>query len=147
MLKVDKSGLKKLKAVFNSDLALKVGFFEESVYEDGIQVAQVAQWNEEGTSTNPMRPFMRVGFGSAISKGVYHSIFVDSIESIIMGKSTFAKEYQKLGPMVVADMQEEIEEWNTPPNSPRTVERKGFNNPLIDTGLMHDSVKFRVEKE
>jgi len=139
--------LKKKLAVGN-DLELRVGFFENARYgpeNDNLQVAQVAKWNEEGTTTNPTRPFMRHLVSSL--DGVYTSTFAASIQSILIGKSSFSKEYKKLGPLLVEDMQEVIAEWSTPPNSPTTVAKKGFNNPLVDTGLMHDSVEFRVKGE
>ena len=34
---------------------VKVGFFEEDSYDDGTPVAQVAAWNEYGTSFHPER--------------------------------------------------------------------------------------------
>lgn len=129
---------------------LQIGFFPEAKYgpdNDNLQVAQIAQFNEEGTETNPPRPFMRVGFLAPIRKGIYDSYFAESIERIAEGKSSFIQEYVKLGPMFVNDLKEVIEKWDTPPNSPRTIERKGFDNPLIDSGLMHDSVDFKVEKK
>ncbi|MNQ84480.1 hypothetical protein D3C85_996100 [compost metagenome] len=109
-------------------------------------MAQVAQWNEEGSDTNPPRPFMRVGFGGALKKGFYKSYFTEAIERISSGQTTFKQEYTKLGPMFVADMKEVIEEWDSPPNSPKTVEAKGFNDPLVWTGTLHDAVDFRIEK-
>lgn len=38
---------------------VKVGFFEEDRYDDGMPVAQVAAYNEFGTRFHPERPFMR----------------------------------------------------------------------------------------
>lgn len=133
------------------DLELNIGWFPDQKYgpeNDNLFVAQVAQWQEEGVPQNniPPRPFMRVGFGGALRKGMYDKYFKESIERILEGKSSFLKEYTKLGPMFVNDMQEIIEDWSTPPNSPFTVEQKGFNNPLIDSSTMLESVDFRIEK-
>lgn len=36
---------------------LRVGFLENSSYPDGTSVAQVAAWNNFGTTTSPARPF------------------------------------------------------------------------------------------
>lgn len=134
----------------NSGLELKVGFFENSVYgpeNDNLQVAQVAQWNEEGSATNPTRPFIRVGFMSPIKAGSYEKYFKLAITRILEGKSSFATEYKILGPVAVKDMKQSIADWDTPPNSPITIADKGFNNPLIDSGLMYESVDFKVEKK
>jgi hypothetical protein len=47
---------------------------------------------------------------------------------------------------MVKGLQNEIIAWDTPPNSPQTVEAKGFNDPLINTGKMLESVDFKVER-
>lgn len=143
--KVKKDLLKQAR----QDLELRIGFFEESKYgdeNDNLQVAQVAQWNEEGSENNPTRPFMRVGFMGPIQKGIYRDNFKLSINAILEGRSTFAAEYKKLGPMAVEDLKSVIDEWSTPPNSPSTVEEKGFNDPLIWTGTMRNSVDYKIEK-
>lgn len=132
-----------------NNLEVRVGWFPEAQYgpeNDNLQVAQVAQWNEEGTETNPVRPFIRVGFMKPIQKGMYDRLFFESIQRIAEGKTTFAKEYQKIGKMAVVDLKEVIEDWSSPPNSPVTIERKGFNNPLIDTGTMYDTVDYKIDK-
>ena len=50
-----------------------------------------------------------------------------------------------VGEGMVKQMQKEIIDMKTPPNSPATVRAKGFNNPLIDTGHMLDSVASEVK--
>lgn len=147
-LEVDKSVWNKMKQRLSKDsMELRVGWFEGDRYgpeNDNLPVAQIAKWNEEGTETNPTRPFIRVGFMQPVQKGIYNSYFIESMQKIAEGKSSFSQEYRKLAPMVRKDFQEVIEEWSTPPNSPVTIERKGFNNPLIDTGTMHDSVSWMI---
>lgn len=34
-----------------------------------------------------------------------------------------------------------------PPNSPRTIETKGFDHPLIDTGKLRDSITYEVDEK
>jgi len=127
---------------------IQVGFFEESKYgdeNDNLPVAQVAQWNEEGSATNPTRPFIRVGFAGRIKNDP--ELFFSSIKRIVEGDSTFAAEYKVLGPKLVLEMKQSIAEWDTPSNSPKTIAEKGFNNPLIDSGTMYDSVDYKVENK
>ena len=33
-------------------------------------------------------------------------------------------------------LKETIAEWSDPPNAPLTIERKGFNDPLVETGKL-----------
>lgn len=148
-LKVDKSGWNKLKKELlkGSNQEVQVGFFEGSNYgpeNDNLPVAQVAQWNEEGSATNPTRPFIRVGFMGPVRKGAYDKLFLESMQRIAEGKSSFKQEYTKLGPVFVKDMKQVITDWDTPRNSDETEAAKGRNDPLVWTGLMRDSVDFKV---
>lgn len=152
-LKVDKSvwnQIKKNLAKGNS-LQVSVGFFEDARYtseNDNLPVATVAAWMEEGDPTQyPPRPFMRAGFVPMLKGTKYREVFAKSIENILEGKSTFVQEYNKLGPVMQKDLKQVIIDWDTPPNSPATIAEKGFNDPLIDTGTMRDSVDFKVEKK
>ena len=43
------------------------------------------------------------------------------------------------------DLKQMIAEFSTPANSPMTIAKKGFNNPLVDTGIMLDTVDYDVE--
>lgn len=133
-------------------LAVKVGFFEDSVYgdeNDNLPVAQVAQWQEEGTESIPMRPFIRAGFMiKEIEKHKWITPQVNQwIDSIAMGRMSWTQLYNHLGPVFVKMMQKEIEDWKIPMNAPLTVELKGFNDPLIDTGKMMDSVNYRLGRK
>lgn len=135
-----------------SNTELRIGFFESDKYDDSngnLPVAQIAKWNDQGSEKNPQRPFLTgsAGFMGAVRGGMYDSYFIESMQRIAEGTSTFAQEYRRLGPMMKEDVQDLIDKWDSPPNSPRTIERKGFNNPLVDTGLMHDSVSWMVGNE
>lgn len=51
-----------------------------------------------------------------------------------------------IGAFVKGKLQDSIRDFTEPPNAPSTIRRKGFNNPLIDTGHMMNSVDFEVEE-
>ena len=129
-------------------LSVNVGFFDEMYgpENDNLYVAQVAQWQEEGTDKIPMRPFIRAGF--MIKNIEKHEWITPQVKGMInavaLGQMSWNQLYQKLGPVFVKIMQKEIELWHIPMNAPFTVETKGFNDPLIDTGKMLDSVDYRV---
>ena len=130
------------------DSSIKVGFFDEfyGSENDNLPVAQVAQWQEEGTDKIPMRPFMRAGFMiKNIEKlGWLTPEVKGMISAVALGNMSWNQMYHKLGPVFVKIMQKEIELWQIPMNAPLTVELKGFNNPLIDSGKMLDSVEYRI---
>lgn len=99
--------------------------------DGGLPVAQVAFWNNYGTSRSPARPY-----------------FTNMIEdqsptwATKMGAALKYTDYQ-LKPaleIMAADIKghlvESINLLQDPPLSPTTVEKKGFAKPLIDTAVM-----------
>ena len=149
---VDTSGWDKIKKnmIRDRSLSLKLGIFEESRYgseNDNLQVAQVFQWQEEGDPVMyPPRPAFRVGFLPRLKTSEYIPVFQQAIKSILDGQATFRQAYTRMGPTLVKGLQNEIIAWDTPPNSPQTIAEKGFNDPLINTGKMLESVDFKVER-
>jgi hypothetical protein len=149
---VDKTGWDKLKKnlLQANKESLKLGFFEDSIYgpeNDNLNVAQVAQFMEEGDPVKyPPRPFIRIGFLPRLKTPEYIPIFQQAIKSVLDGQSSFKQAYTRLGPTLVKGLQNEIIGWDTPPNSPQTIEAKGFNDPLINTGKLLESVDFKIEK-
>ena len=153
-LTVDKSGWNKLKKELlkGSDLEVKVGIVEPTYYgpdNDNLSVAQNWQFQEEGVPAQniPTRPAIRVGFMAPIKKGSYDKMFVESMVRIAEGKSTFKQEYTRIGVQAKADLKKAVADWDTPRNAPYTIELKGFDNPLIDSGLLYESIDFKVDKK
>jgi len=152
-LTVDKSAWKRMKKDLLKAAAqeVQVGIVEPTNYgsdNDNLSVAQVWQWQEEGLPAQniPTRPAIRVGFMAPIKKGSYDKLFAESMQRIAEGKSTFKQEYTKIGAKAQADLKKAVADWHTPRNAPLTVELKGFDNPLIDSGLLYDSIDFKVEQ-
>lgn len=148
----DKSGWDKLKKnlLKSSQDVLKLGWFEDARYgpeNDNLPVGTVAMWQEEGDPIKyPPRPFIRVGFLPRLKTSEYVPLFQETISSVLEGKLTLKQSYRRIAPILVAGLKNEIIQWDTPPNSPQTVADKGFNDPLINTGKMLESVDFKVEK-
>lgn len=150
-LKVDKSGWNKLKKELlkGSNLEVQVGIVEPTYYgsdNDNLSLAQVWQWQEEGLPSQniPTRPAIRVGFMTPIKKGSYDKLFVESMQRIASGNSTFKQEYTKIGTQAKVDLKKAVADWDSPRNAPLTVELKGFDNPLIDSSLLYDSIDSKV---
>lgn len=153
-LTVDKSGWNKLKKglLKGSSLEVKVGIVEPTYYgpdNDNLSVAQVWDWQESGLPAQniPPRPAIRVGFMVPIKKGSYDKMFLESMVRIAEGKSTFKQEYTRIGVQAKADLKKAVADWDTPRNAPYTIELKGFDNPLIDSGLLYESIDFKVDKK
>lgn len=119
--------------------SVKTGFFDDAKYDDGLPVATVAAWNEYGTRFHPERPFMHDTLKDQKDK-IIHFLKL-AAKSSIKGDGRSASLLKKLGAMLAGQMKITIENYPGS-NSQATIERKGFNRPLIDTARMAESVRF-----
>lgn len=141
---------------------VRVGFFADRRYEDGVSVAQVARWNELGTNIDhgiPPRPFMRPAVFSnkqqltELLRSEYRKAFKDNTNTMAV--------LNKFGMYVVEKIKTQIDSVNTPENAPITIdggwlgrkgkkpvyiEGKGGSKPLYDTGFMENSVDYKAEE-
>lgn len=128
---------------------VEAGFFEEDRYgpeNDNMQVAEVAWLQERGAGREiPSRPFMETSFNRMhadfYARGMYDVMFD------VLGQGRLTNRLLKdLGGLMRDNIKIVIDGWSIPPNSARWAEFKGFNDPLIFSGKMIQSVKFKVEK-
>jgi hypothetical protein len=153
-LKVDYSGFKKLKSRLNhiQNKEVQVGFFDKIYpgaptdafpdgYNVGVQVAQVAYWNNVPTEESPARPFMEETLESSETIKNVKAAVNDMLE----GKPS-ATVLNALGEKERELMKKIIETYDMKDNnSDDWIEMKGFDDVLQYTNFMLDSVEFRVE--
>lgn len=125
---------------------VQVGFINHEVYEDDINVAQVAQWNNEGSITNPRRPFF-TSVINEIQRGVLDDTFAQEAANVSMGKTNVNYALDRIGKIIKDEVVRSIEDTYDPPNSPTTIAAKGNSHPLIDTGKMISSVNYKVTRK
>lgn len=150
-IKEDRRGARRLRQLLSPkhSRSIRTGWWN-SMHEDGITVAQIAAWNEEGRinkgffngTITPPRPFVRLGFIPATRKKLNN--LAPALREVFSGRKTWDEFFTSLSSELKEDLQEVILEWSTPPNSAATIALKGFNDPLIESGLMYDSVKTEV---
>lgn len=116
---------------------LRVGFLENATYPDGTQVAEVAAKNEYGTIDNPMRPFFRT-----MVKQKKASWSTNVANVMAANNYDIDKTFNLVGEKIVGQLRDSIQGWTTPPNSQQTIDRKGFNKPLISTSHMLNSAAY-----
>lgn len=123
--------LRKLSESVSNASTLRVGFLEGATEADGTPVASVAFWNEFGTSKIPPRPFFRnmiaaesPHWGDDTGKALKHYDF-DAASAL-----------DAMGQKIAGELAQSIIDTNTPPLSPTTIKRKGFDKALVDTGTM-----------
>lgn len=68
------------------------------------------------------------------------------VADILRGQGTAQDVFTKLGSRIATDFKKTFDKWKTPKDAPLTVANKGFNNPLIDTGKLRNSITFDVMK-
>ena len=125
---------------------VKVGFLEEGEprKDSGPTNAQIAFWNEFGTSRIPERPFMRLTW---IRKRRDIAKVIDkTIGEIQVGRMTVAEALGIIGLKAQQATKRTIVTLRDPPNAPSTIMRKKSSNPLIDTSQMLNSVQYKVSE-
>ena len=107
-------------------------------YADGTQVATVAAAHEFGAGNLPERPFFRQANEKAKK----------TVPKILISDLKKNHGILKLKPIEVAaevhkgTVQKSITSLKSPPNSPTTVNIKKSSNPLVDTGLLRQSISW-----
>ncbi|MDE2426357.1 MAG: hypothetical protein KGO96_10680 [Elusimicrobia bacterium] len=125
----------------NGSSTLRVGFLEGAKYPNGTPVALVAAVQNFGAPSRgiPPRPF----FSSMVRER--QSEWPDRIEQALKATDSDAnKALQQVGHSIVADLKQSIMDTNEPRLKQATIDRKGFEKPLIDTGVLISSVDFEV---
>ncbi len=126
-----------------SELEVRVGFQGDEKYDDGTSLAEVAAYNELGTSTSPARPFMKQSFENHQAE---LQAACDRVNATISSGRSAEQALQALGVAVKGLVQEEIVDGDFEPNAESTIKKKGSEQPLIDTGHMRQSVNFVVKR-
>ncbi len=126
-----------------AQLEVVVGFQEGDTYEDGTSLAEVAAYNEFGSSDTPARPFMRQSFEGHQAE---LKAACEQVNKVIASGGTAEEALKKLGVTVKGLVQAEIVEGDFAPNAPSTIKKKGSEQPLVDTGHMRQSVNYVIRK-
>jgi hypothetical protein len=153
-----KQTLARIAANLSTAKQVEVGWNKDATYpanhrNGGLPVAYIAAINEFGYSGNkmmntpdgndapiPPRPFFRTMI--ATNKGHYSSD---------LGAALRANEFDAhaaltvLGTEIGTELKKTIIGWSSPGNSAVTIARKGFDDPLNETGEMQSTVNHWVE--
>ncbi len=149
--------VKELKKLHNK--SIEVGIFEDAgeYTKSGksISVASVANIQEYGATLKrndkvigsiPPRPFMR----PSLEGGKLNDLM--KLQEILIGQLesrtplSYSKVLKQVGEKQEKVIKKLIEDKSTPPNATSTIKAKGFNDPLIHTKKMLESVKWKRKK-
>jgi hypothetical protein len=145
-----KALIKRMQALDGTEV--EAGFFEEDRYgpeQGNLPVAFVAYMNEYGHSLGlqgtPERPFMHETFEG--TREQFH--FARAMRKVFLAALTDGRGIDRLlkgaGVIMVDVIQASIDDYPGS-NSPATIARKGFDDPLRNTDKMLNSVKFKIHK-
>lgn len=122
---------------------VRIGFQHgEAQDENGVDICDIAAFNELGTSKIPSRPFLRDSVDNNEAK--INSFLQKRTQDIANGASA-EKILKQIGVFQKGLVQEEIVNGSFVPNSEATIRRKGSSKPLIDTGRMRQSVNYQIK--
>lgn len=107
------------------------------------QMAERAAFNEFGTDKIPSRPFISSAFKEN-QKG--YKIMAARIIKARMNKKAWVQDAEALGYQMQRDIQAKIKDGMSPENARSTVLKKGHGHTLFETGKMHDSITYEVDK-
>ena len=114
--------------------------------DDHLQL--IAGVNEQGAEVKniPPRPFVRYSFDQG--KDQWADELMDGIWDIMRGNTVKAGRIQnRVGKSMQATIKKAIVDWKVPPNAEITVALKGFNDPLVESGHMRDSIMYTIKKK
>ena len=122
-----------------------IGYQSGEVTDDrGVDMAQIAMFNELGTSSSPARPFLRQSVDDNRDK--IDQMCEAQARELTKG-GTAERCLKQLGVFGKSLVQEKIENGSFEPNAPSTIWKKKSDKPLIDTGKMRQSVNFVIRKK
>ena len=137
----------------------KVGWFGEQRYgpeNDNLPFAQIAAWNEFGgvngedaaipSAITPPRPFMRVYYVEELKDKNVQTV-LSMVGKILFAQGSVTTAMNTAGPIFTKALQETMMRLDSPPNSQTTIDMKGFDDPLYNTGQLIMNVEYKVSKK
>ena len=135
-------------------IKLEFGVTNNKYPEKNISVGQVAIINEYGTETIPPRPAFRIGLERSVTKNkkLIDAALKNITNHLLTGRKDsiqrqLTQALTQIGKSAKKETKDIIKQGSMSPNAPLTIRKKGFDHPLWETGLLHDSVEYLVSKE
>ncbi len=137
--------MKNLTDLSNKEVG--VGFYDKyyGPENNNLPVAQVAQWQEEGTPNGiPSRPMFRLHLHEKVTSSTYKTPMGLLFKNVAEGKTALMKALNNLGLGLEMELKKIIDDGVPPPNSPAWSAYKGGLPPLTHTGFMQESVSYKI---
>lgn len=126
------------------DKKLKVGVLPSAGRNsEGVDLVDVAVWNEFGTRHIPARPFMRIAADKNENK--WNRYAERCVDAALKNRANINNAVCLLGEQIKSDVQRVIGSRDLAPNKASTIRRKGSSKPLIDHGDLRRSIGYKIE--
>jgi hypothetical protein len=130
------------------ETGIKVGIQNNAgLNDEGISIAEYGTANEYGTKQSggniPPRPFIR---GAADKHKNWQTPIEQAYYDVIEGKKAPLAALALVGRVAVDDIKAYITDLKIPKNADSTKKKKKSDNPLIDTGLMRNSIRYQFTR-
>lgn len=110
--------------------------------ESGMTNAAIGAANHFGVPGHiPARPWLDVGVATGNPR------YLKILEQCVEKDEPVQVALGRIGVEAVGFTQVYMTNLRTPPNAAYTIAKKGSDNPLIDTGLLRQSVTFKIETD
>ncbi|UPW82328.1 hypothetical protein [Lysinibacillus sp. Ag94] len=134
-----KQTLKELKSY-----AVEVGIFGDGEY---VMIARVHEFGttirtKKATINIPERSFMRSAFEE--KQDSWTKFVKKQLPLVLESKLDAHTLCERLGALMVGDIQKKLTDIKSPANAPSTIAQKGSSNPLIDSGGLRQRITYRV---
>lgn len=122
--------------------SVSIGFQNGATEADGTPVALVAAFNEYGVPSHnqPPRPFFREAIATNDKKWARQ--FANGMKNT---NGDVDRVLALMGESISADIRQSILKLKSPPLAESTIQRKGFDKPLIETSTMLKNVTYKVK--
>lgn len=131
--------LAKIAAQLGEPATLRVGLLENATAPNGDSLPLRAAMNEYGHGTTPPRPAVRNMIAAKSGDwpaGIAHQLKITGYNTNLTLSRT--------GEAIKGQWQEAYLDLWSPPLSPKTIAKKGFDKPLIEHGDMINAVAWEV---
>lgn len=141
-----KHALKGLEERMQKDGLVLVGVPKGAgAYEHGLTIATFAAVNNFGSADGriPARPFL----APAVENGApeYRRLVEVMLPKVMSGEMEMQTLLAQMGQLAEGHVKQQITDLRTPPNAQSTIDKKGSDNPLIDTGALRQSIRYVID--
>lgn len=141
-----KFALKGLEERMQKDGLVLVGVPKGAgAYEDGVNFATIMAVNNFGSADGriPARPVLQ----PAVEEGapVYRRLAEVMLPKVLSGDMEMRVLLEQMGSLAEGHVKQYITDLRTPPNAQSTIDKKGSDNPLIDTGALRQSIRYVID--